>query len=218
MQSQSSQPKPTRGHRQRQRTRSAILEAGQRLLASRPLEGITIDDIVAEADVAKGSFYNHFSDKEELARSIQELVQGDCEFHIFSANADITDPPQRIARALCVMLRYAQAHPDRLQAVLSMTERKTTADSPLNVGLSSDIRHGIEGGRLKHIDQETGVLVVLGLISLTIAHLMSGHSGATAPELGLKMGTALLRSLGLEQAEAEGIASDAVAGLLEERP
>lgn len=197
---------PPRGNRQRQRTRSALLQAGQRLLATRPLEGITIDDIVTEAEVAKGSFYNHFDDKAHLARSVQELIQGDCEFHIFSANADVEDAPARIARALCVVLRYALEHPERLQAMLSLAERKTIGDTPLNVGVRSDVRRGIESGRLKLVDQETGVLVVLGLVNVTVTHLTSGDCAQPARELGARMGAAMLHGMGVDPDEARAIA------------
>jgi AcrR family transcriptional regulator len=200
---------PVRGNRQRQRTRTAILNAGQRLFAARPLEDITIDEIVEAAEVAKGSFYNHFTDKEHLAASVRELIQGDCEFHIFSANRDVADPPMRIARALCIVLRYTQDHPDRIQALLSLSERKTVAGSPLNVGVTADIDNGISSGRLHGVDRESGVLVVLGLVHIAIAHLVDPQSGAAAGQLAANVGAAILRALGMDHAEAARLASHA---------
>ena len=88
-----------RGNRQRQRTRHALLDAGQRLFATRSVDAVTIDDIVEQADVAKGSFYNHFSDKQAFADAVWELVQGDVEFHIYRANQDIADPAMRAVGA-----------------------------------------------------------------------------------------------------------------------
>ena len=38
----------------------------ERLLDSRPLEAITVGDIVNESGLSKSCFYNHFSDKYEL--------------------------------------------------------------------------------------------------------------------------------------------------------
>ena len=69
----------TRMDRRRMRTRSALMGAGQRLFAEKNIDGVTIDEIVDAADVAKGSFYNHFDGKESLADAIVELVQADCE-------------------------------------------------------------------------------------------------------------------------------------------
>ena len=40
------------------------------LLAQRDVGALSVDEIVAAADVAKGSFYNHFQDKDAFAREI----------------------------------------------------------------------------------------------------------------------------------------------------
>jgi AcrR family transcriptional regulator len=142
------------------------MSAGQHLFAARSVDDVSIDEIVEMADVAKGSFYNHFGDKSELAGAIFELIQGDCEFHIMSANRDIPDPAIRMARALCVMLRYALDHPERLQAMISLSARKTVAQSPLNAGLSADITDGLAEGRMRGVDLEVGVILVLGVINV----------------------------------------------------
>lgn len=205
---------PMRGNRQRQRTRTALLGAGQRLLATRPIEGITIDDIVAEADVAKGSFYNHFNDKDDLVRSIQQLFQGDCEFHIFAANSQVEDSPQRIVRAMCVVLRYGIEHPERLQAMMRVADFETLEDTPLSVGLSTDVRRGIEAGRLRDIDQDTAILVVHGLVNSAVAHVTSPENAFSPVELGTKLGGAMLRGLGVDREEAGAIAAAAAKDIL----
>jgi AcrR family transcriptional regulator len=51
-------------------TRTAIVEAASGLFAERGFEGTTIDDIVAAADVARGSFYYNFKSKEEVVLAI----------------------------------------------------------------------------------------------------------------------------------------------------
>ena len=57
------------------RTRTALLEAGLDLLADRPIDAIAIDELVAAAGVAKGSFFNHFGDKYGFANAIGEAMQ-----------------------------------------------------------------------------------------------------------------------------------------------
>jgi AcrR family transcriptional regulator len=195
--------------RRRQRTRSAIIAAGQQLFAARPMEGVSIDDIVEAADVAKGSFYNHFDDKEGLAATIIELVQGDCEHHVFVANQDVEDAAARVARALAVMVRYAHDHPDRLQAMLSLSNRSTNVKAPLNAGVTHDIGLGLETGRFKGVAVESGVLIVLGLIGVAVDFL-SGPDAATPPaQVVAEMGAALLRALGVETDQALLVAAEA---------
>lgn len=195
--------------RRRQRTRSAIIAAGQQLFATRPMEAVSIDDIVEAADVAKGSFYNHFDDKEGLAATIIELVQGDCEHHVFVANQDVEDAAARVARALAVMVRYAHDHPDRLQALLSLSNRRTNVNAPLNAGVTHDIKHGLETGRFRGVTLESGVLIVIGLISVAVDFL-SGPNALTLPtQVVAEMGAALLRALGVEPEQAPVIAKAA---------
>jgi AcrR family transcriptional regulator len=56
---------------QTRRRRSADLrQAGLELFLSKGIEGVTIDDIVQKAGVAKGSFYRYFRDKTELVEAL----------------------------------------------------------------------------------------------------------------------------------------------------
>jgi AcrR family transcriptional regulator len=204
-------PQPVRaprGDRRRQRTRSAIIMAGQQLFASRPLEGVSIDDIVEAADVAKGSFYNHFDDKEGLATTIIELVQGDCEHHVFVANQDIDDASSRVARALAVMVRYAHDHPDRLQAMLALSNRRTNVKAALNAGVAHDIRIGLDTGCFKGVTVESGVLIVLGLIGVAVDFLSGAEVAIPPAQVVAEMGAALLRALGVDFERAPIIAKE----------
>src|SRR5580700_3766983 len=84
--------------RRRARTRDALLRAGRALLAHREVGGLSVDEIVAAADVAKGSFYNHFADKEQFAREIGAAVRRQAEEAVSVANLGISDPGARLAR------------------------------------------------------------------------------------------------------------------------
>jgi AcrR family transcriptional regulator len=56
-------------------TTSAILAAGHKLFGSRGFEATSIDDIAAEAGVAKGAVYHHFKSKEEIFTRVLDDVQ-----------------------------------------------------------------------------------------------------------------------------------------------
>ena len=195
-----------RSDRRRQRTRAAIIAAGQHLFATRSLEGVSIDDIVAAADVAKGSFYNHFDHKEGLADTIIERVQDDTESHVHAANRNIVDPALRITRALAVMVAYARAHPDRVQAMVSLSRRRLDIDSPLNAGVVGDVTRGLDTGRFKGVSPATGVLVVIALVRTAVDHITQALLPPTPDVLVADLGAALLRALGVDSKEASDIA------------
>ncbi len=50
----------------RQATRDAIVAAAERLFGDEGFDGTVIDDIAAEAGVAKGAVYHHFASKEAV--------------------------------------------------------------------------------------------------------------------------------------------------------
>ena len=63
-------PAETRSDRRRARTRAALIEAARLVFAEHGVEGATIQQITDTADVAKGSFYNHFESREEIQRAV----------------------------------------------------------------------------------------------------------------------------------------------------
>ena len=71
------------GQEKRARTRAQLIAAASALFAKRSWTSVTIDDLVREAGVAKGTFYVHFEDMHaltvavvgELIHSFDELIQ-----------------------------------------------------------------------------------------------------------------------------------------------
>lgn len=203
---------PSRHTKRRQRMRDALLHAGGQLFAAKPVEAVTIDEIVEAADVAKGSFYNHFENKEALAAAILELIHGDLEFHIFAANRDVKSPVARMVRALCVTLRYGLEHPERVPALRGLASRGQSISAPLNAGLVADLQEGLERGAFAHFELETGVMIVLGTVFEAARNVVKFPD--KAPAIALDMGTAILRALGVRQALASKHAQAAVAEIL----
>ena len=92
---------PGRRNPRTERTRAALIAAGRRLFSERPVDAVTVDDIVQAAEVGKGSFYNRFSDREALLRAISVEIRASIEQAVGQANADVQDPARRLARAVC---------------------------------------------------------------------------------------------------------------------
>lgn len=63
-------PDAARPDRRRVRNRAAILTAAEALFAARGVEAVSIDEIAAAADLAKGTLYNHFADKDALFTAV----------------------------------------------------------------------------------------------------------------------------------------------------
>ena len=100
------------------RTRAALISAGFDLLAEKPIDAIPIDEVVAKAGVAKGSFFNHFADKQAFAEAIATEVRLELEDQIARANSGIADPIERIAGGMRVGAEFALSNPKRTAVLL----------------------------------------------------------------------------------------------------
>ncbi|NCO43303.1 MAG: helix-turn-helix transcriptional regulator, partial [Armatimonadetes bacterium] len=72
-----SPPQRSRQARRVTITRQKLLEAARTAFAERGLDLTRIDEITERADVGKGTFYYHFSGKEELIRQLLKTVMGE---------------------------------------------------------------------------------------------------------------------------------------------
>jgi AcrR family transcriptional regulator len=202
--------------RRRARTRAALLEAGRTLLASREVEGLSVDEIVATADVAKGSFYNHFADKDVFAREIAAAVRHQAEVAVERANAGIAEPTLRLAQALCVFVRFATEHRDSAQVLWRLNSGATMADAPVNRGLREEIVLVAKSMPASQLDVETGVLLVMGTIIIAMRHALEERA-VTPPKLvAAHMSAGMLRSLGLPARRAQSLAMKATRAIFDQ--
>ena len=56
-----------------EQTRQKIMNAAEKLIAARGFDNVTVDEIAAEAGVAKGSFYTHFKRKEDVVGELAHI-------------------------------------------------------------------------------------------------------------------------------------------------
>jgi len=203
-----------RPDRRRARTRGALLEAGVRLFSLRPIEAVSVDEITETADIAKGSFYNHFNDKDELGREVSRHVREEVEARVTAANEGIADPAVRVARALYVFSLYAFEKPERARALSRLHTGATLPNAPSNRGLRADLESGLRSGRFSSFALETGLMSVIATVQVTMSRILD----PVAPRLGEKaladIAAFLLRGLGLSNAAAAKAAGEA-ASLLE---
>lgn len=192
-----------------ERTRAALVSAGSRLFCERPVDAVTVDDIVQAACVGKGSFYNHFADREALVRAISAQIRAAVERAIDAANADVKDPAQRVARACCTYLRFALDEPERAGFLVRVHTGHTSLDAPLNRGLVDDIALGLGQGRFRMATLESGVLCVLGITQMALTRIVQAPSAALAVSLAQQMCAMMLSGLRVPDADADLIAAQA---------
>ena len=158
---------------QRLRTREAILNAATELLAVKPIEAISINELVALAGVAKGSFYNHFPEKDSLANLASTHIRKQYQRKIMALNAGITDPASQIVRGICSFIQTSIENP-RLAAVLLRGDDWITAGNhPLNEYIQHSIEAGINQKIFLERTRHHGIILILGTSRISIMRLLT---------------------------------------------
>ena len=94
--------------------RERILSSAEALIAQRGFHGISMQQIAKLANVATGTIYRYFSDKETLLRCLHEERVRDVSATILQ-NVEVTEPCYLQFRQLWLnTLHYLQASPDSL--------------------------------------------------------------------------------------------------------
>lgn len=181
--------KKGRRERKAEETRDRIFRAAIALFAERGLENVTIEQITAQADVGKGTFFNHFPSKEavlahfggiqasrleqaiaggEIAGSAREQVCG-----IIETLASYELTPE-LARALFISAlgynRFQEVGGDSIWRITGMLEKI--------------IDEGQADGSLRsHGSSDESALFVLGLYFLALLTWCTGFTDKPMPEI-----------------------------------
>jgi AcrR family transcriptional regulator len=190
-------------------TRQQLLNAGRRLFASQPVDAIAIDTVVAAAGVSKGSFYNHFADRQALVEAIVGEIRDGLNRVVVAANDGEADAARRVARAVCIFLRYAVDAPQGAAVLARIHGASLAVDAPHNKPLVDDIGLGLAAGRFRIPTVESGVLVVIGIVQVGLFRILQEPAPALAVATAQQLTMLLLRGLGIDGAEAADIAAQA---------
>lgn len=194
-----------------------ISEAAVRLLAQRGSTDFTMSDLAQEAGIARGTLYRNVESVEKLFEKVIDDVVNKVHDHIaqsLDAAGDL-DPAVRLATAVRLLVRLAHETPakGRLIVRFGLTEealRGVLIGPPMH-----DVEQGMAGGRYS-VDARLRLSVASLMIGAAVSAMwmvLEGHQGWR--EAGSGCAELLLRSLGIEDAEAQGIASKALPALLE---
>lgn len=193
----------TRGLRKREKTRGGIVAAAERLVAQRGLDALSIDEITAAADVAKGTFYTHFTDKDDLAAAIGRQIRLDLEVQITRMNHGVKDAGIRMVNGLATVLDFAIRQPVRARALMRLIPGSVDPETPINAGIRADIVLGQKTKVFQVPSLNAAVVVTLGSAMSAAMRLAETHRPVDAPyEFAADAIAIALCGLGMKQAEA----------------
>ncbi len=171
-------------------------DAALDLFLAHGIPGVTIDQIVERAGVAKGSFYRYFRDKEELVASLLEPLAEKVAAAFAGSRAALAGArgPTEVSAAYLELARNVgeviTAHPRA--ALLYLQESRgpgTGARAPVRrladqvADLAEALSvHARDRGLLRDLDARVQGLVVLGAVERLLHDFLSGRRVAARPE------------------------------------
>ena len=198
-----------RAERRRLRTRTALLAAAREVFALQGVGAATIQDITEAADVAKGSFYNHFDSKHAILRAVAEDTLAELARALDVLTEPMRDDPARVL-AVCLRhtLRACVEDPTLGWFTLRAGEVIAVGDVALGSYGRRDIRRGIESGRFHFDDLELALTMIGGGAEALLRRRLEGELPAEAE---VAFTAHALRLLGVPDGEASAIAGEELA-------
>ena len=208
------QAEPRRGRGGRRLTaRKKLIDAAYQVMRDKGLEGSTIAEIVERAGVGVGSFYNHFTTKEELAQAVFSSV---IEEH-GAALEQVARQQPNAAISTCYASRrlIEQAERDRAWAsfIIQLEPSMQMLDRLLRDHARVGVQKGVDSGMFRVEDVEFAITAIHALVIAIIRALLEGKITHRAAHRA----TALpLRMIGVSEDEANRLAGLSMTALRKE--
>jgi AcrR family transcriptional regulator len=190
------------GREKRARTSAQLVAAASALFARQAVESVTVDDVVKEAGVAKGTFYVHFEDLRALAAAVaQDLVQSFDDL-LQPGRLGISEPELRIAFGCSCFIDKALTDPVWARVVARMA---TLTPSGLELARSrflEDMRRFSNGLPHGRVSPELSLEIVSGILLQLMAAFGDGRLSRRYREDAI---AAILRAIGLDAKQAKSV-------------
>ncbi len=189
--------------RRKERTRTALVRAAQRLIAEGRVN-VPILEITQAADVGMGSFYNHFESKEQL---FQAAVADVLDAHgalLDRLTASIEDPAETFATSFRLTGRLFRQRPQESEILLANGPVLLSSDRGLAPRALRDIKAAAEAGRF-HIDDPELALATAGGALLGLGALLREDRDRDDVHAADAVTENVLRLFGLGAEEARAV-------------
>ena len=194
----------------RARMRRKLVESALLVFAEKGVDAPVIDDVIAAADVSRGTFYNYFrTNGELLAAAIQELGNELVE-HIEQRVTTIPSPAERLFTGLRLYLGAARRFPLFARFVGRVGPEAIGTGSRVQDYIPIHLAEAVRVGEFVDAPIPVALDLVVGVGLVAVARIAQGRADEGYLVAIL---LALARALGLEPKRAAAILSEPLAPL-----
>ncbi len=192
-----------RNQGKRARTRARLMDAAVGVFARVGFEAASVNEIAQAAEVANGTFYLHFKDKDAIVSAVAFRIAGDVARQLNDAMTGIDDAVERTSFATRQFIDIACSVPEWGWALFRAAWFLPDLRKRSNIYLRADLERGARQGSFKvKIDD----FLVDMFASMVFTALFGRLRGEADKDAGSKVAELQLRMLGVPPARAKGAA------------
>ena len=196
----------------RERMRMRLIESALHVFAHKGADAAVIEDVIAMAEVSRGTFYNYFRTNEELLAAVVKELGNELLALVETVVIQCMDPAERLATGVRMALHTMQAHPLLAQFVARSGIAMAANNSLAMAYLPRDIQAGMDAGRFNLSSVQVGLVLVLGtahaeVAAMTLPPPLSASLPANYAE---EVTYHLLLGLGMTKAQARKLVSSPI--------
>ncbi|WP_322030284.1 TetR/AcrR family transcriptional regulator [Paraburkholderia sp. J76] len=181
----------------REATRRKLLSAAVEVFAQKGPDGVSIDDFLAAAGVARGTFYNYFKTTSELLDAVTAELNDEVILAIEHCVEKIDNPVERVWTGCLIFVHVAVMHPAWGAFITRTGVREAASGRLTDIYLPRDLATAQERGMAKYTNARAAKDLLLGAIHQSIETVLSGAASAEHPRAVLRLA---LGALGVARA------------------
>lgn len=175
-------------------------------------DAATIDDIIAEAGVARGTFYNYFLTRDDVLVAVASTLS-DSLLQEMNYQRDLPDPADRVSRAVRTFIRTAAADSVAGWVIVRIALIAAPLGTAMRDYLAEDVDAGLAAGRFQARSVQAACDTILGMGLMGMRSVLRGEATKDHAE---HMAEMVLRALAVP--DATEIASLPLGGRLDPDP
>jgi AcrR family transcriptional regulator len=190
-----------RTDRRRERTRGKLTDATRDLIAEKGVAGLRIQEITDRADVALGSFYNHFESKEAAVEAV--VADSLRDITVALATDPVEDAAELVSAAIRRFVGLAYTDPDFARLVVHLDHAQDIFAMAVYPAARTAVERGIKEKRFSVPDLDVAVTLIVGGALALMRSIVDDRLGAGADRHYAQIS---LTALGVPAADAAKIA------------
>lgn len=189
--------------RKQQQTRRQLINAASKMIAEKGVAGLRLRDVTDLADVGFGSFYSHFSSKEQLVEAVVIDLMSSIARELIDRVTAMDDPAEAASAAHRWFVRNASVDQETARLIVHLDRADVLFQEMIAPYARQMLQSGIESGRFRNFDVTTTLAYVVGATMAVTRGVLEGRLGPDAETASAEV---LLVALGLDEEQAKDIA------------